>query len=299
MTHTPKWAGGRWWMLFVVALAFPPVADAQNVRSQKDIVYVTVGGKPLALDLYMPAGVDRPPLVVWIHGGRWMNGDKSDVPLAFVNNGIATASLDFRQSTEARFPAMVQDIKAAIRFLRAKAPEYRYRADRFAIGGTSSGAHLAALVGVTNGHKELEGTLGDHRATSSDVQAILSYYGASNLMTILPQSTPYGLGVRKPALEVLLGASPEQARDLAKLASPVAHVDRSDPPLLLLHGDQDPQMPINQSHELEGMYESLGLDVFFDVVHGGVHGDGDREPRFFSPARIERAVAFLKRTLGS
>ena len=71
------------------------------------------------------------------------------------------------------------------------------------------------------------------------------------------------------------------------------------PPLLLLHGDQDPQMPINQSHELEGMYESLGLDVFFDVVHGAVHGDGDREPRFFSPARIERAVAFLKRTLGS
>ena len=98
--------------------------------------------------------------------------------MAFVNNGIATASLDFRQSTEARFPAMVHDIKAAIRLLRAKAPEYRYRADRIAIGGTSSGAHLAALVGVTNGHKELEGTLGDHRSTSSDVQAIVIYYGA-------------------------------------------------------------------------------------------------------------------------
>ncbi len=299
MTHVPHRAGGPWWMLFVAALAFPTVADAQNIRPQKDIVYVTVGGKPLALDLYMPSGVDRPPLVVWIHGGRWMNGDKSDVPMAFVNNGIATASLDFRQATEARFPAMVHDIKAAIRFLRAKAPEYRYRADRIAIGGTSSGAHLAALVGVTNGHKELEGTLGEHRATSSDVQAILSYYGASNLTTILPQSTPYGLGVRRPALEALLGAPPEQAPDVARLASPVAHVDRSDPPLLLLHGDQDPQMPINQSHELEGMYESLGLDVFFDVVHGAVHGDGNREPRFFSPARIERAVAFLKRTLGS
>ena len=286
-------------MAVVAATAVSPIAYAQSVRTHRDVVYATAGGKPLALDLYMPAGVDRPPLVVWIHGGRWMNGDKSDVPMAFVEHGIATASLDFRQSTEARFPAMIHDIKAAIRFLRAKAPEYRYRADRIAIGGTSSGAHLAALVGVTNGHKELEGTLGDHRTTSSDVQAILSYYGASNLMTILPQSTPYGLGVRRPALEALLGASPEQARDLAKLASPVAHVDRSDPPLLLLHGDQDPQMPINQSHELEGMYESLGLDVFFDVVHGGVHGDGDREPRFFSPARIERAVAFLKRTLGS
>jgi len=290
---------GRWWMLFVAALAVPSVTDAQNVRSQKDIVYATVDGRTLALDLHMPSGVNAPPLLVWIDGGRWMRASKSDVPMAFVEHGIATASLDFRQSTEARFPAMVHDIKAAIRFLRAKAPEYRYRADRIAIAGTSSGAHLATLVGVTNGHKELEGTLGDHRGTSSDVHAIVSYYGASNLVTILAQSTPFGVGVRRPALEALLGAPPEQARDLAKLASPVTHVDRSDPPLLLLHGDQDPQMPINQSHEMEGAYESLGLDVFFDVVHGALHGDGNREPRFFSPARIERAVAFLKRTIGN
>ena len=298
MIHTSKRIGGRWWMLFVAALAVPSVTDAQNVRTQRDIVYATVDGRTLALDLHMPAGVNAPPLLVWIDGGRWMNANKSDVPMAFVDHGIATASLDFRQSTEARFPAMVHDIKAAIRFLRAKAPEYRYRADRIAIAGTSSGAHLATLVGVTNGHKELEGTLGDYRSTSSDVQAIVSYYGASNLTTILAQSTPYGVGVRRPALEALLGAPPEQAGDLAKLASPVAHVDRSDPPLLLLHGDQDPQMPINQSHEMEGAYESLGLDVFFDVVHGALHGDGNREPRFFSPARIERAVAFLKRTIG-
>lgn len=298
MTHTPKTMRGRWLIFVVAAIAFPSAAQAQNARTQTNIVYATVGGKALALDLYMPAGVDAPPLVVWIHGGRWMNGDKSDVPMAFVEHGIATASLDFRQSTEARFPAMVHDIKAAIRFLRAKAPEYRYRADRIAIAGTSSGAHLATLVGVTNGHEELEGALGDYRSASSDVQAIVSYYGASNLSTILAQSTPFGVSVRRPALEALLGALPDHARELARLASPVTHVDRTDPPLLLLHGDQDPQMPINQSHEMEGAYESLGLDVFFDVVHGAVHGDGDREPRFFSPARIERAVVFLKRTIG-
>ena len=212
-----------------------PHAQAQS-RVEKDVVYARVGAKSLALDLYMPAGVDSPPLLVWVHGGRWMRGDKSDVPTAFVEHGFATASLDFRQSTEARFPAMVHDIKAAIRFLRAKAPVYRYRTDRIAIGGTSSGAHLAALVGVTNGHRELEGTVGDHRNESSAVQAILSYYGASNLTTILAQSTPYGVGVRKPALEALLGAPPDQARELARLASPVFHVDRNDPPLLLFHG---------------------------------------------------------------
>ena len=284
--------------VIVAAFVFPSVVLAQNVRVEKDIVYAKVDGMSLALDLHMPAGVDSPLLVVWIHGGRWMNGDKSDAPTAFVERGIATASLDFRQSRQARFPAMVHDIKAAIRFLRAKAPAYGYRADRIAIAGSSSGAHLAALVGVTNGNKALEGNLGDHLGTSSNVQAIVSYYGASNLMTILAQSTPYGVGVRKPALEALLGATPDQARELATLASPVAHVERSDPPLLLFHGDQDPQMPINQSHELHGAYEALGLDVAFDVVHGGVHGDGNGEPKFFSPSRNDRAVAFLKRTIG-
>jgi acetyl esterase/lipase len=288
-----------WWSLGVglVGWCLAGQADAQG-RVEKDVIYARVGDKALALDLHMPAGVDAPPLLVWIHGGRWMNGDKSDVPTEFVEKGFATASLDFRQSTEARFPAMVHDIKAAIRFLRAKAPTYRYRVDRIAIGGTSSGAHLAALVGVTNGHRELEGTLGDHRSESSAVQAILSYYGASNLTTILAQSTPFGVGVRKPALESLLGAAPDQVRELATLASPVFHVDKGDPPLLLFHGDQDPQMPINQSHELEGAYEALGLDVAFDVVHGAAHGDGNGEPKFFSRGRVDRAVAFLRRTVG-
>ena len=282
----------------VSLLLLPAELSAQAPRARKDLVYATIGGKNLALDLYMPANAAAPPLVVWVHGGRWMNGTKADVPTEFVEHGIATASVDFRQSTEARFPAMVHDIKAAIRFLRAKASEHGYRADRIAIAGSSSGAHLAALVGVTNGHKELEGTVGTFGSQSSAVQAIVSYYGASNLTTILAQSTPYGVGVRKPALQSLLGALPEDARELATLASPVMHVDRNDPPLLLLHGDQDPQMPINQSHELEGAYEKLGLDVFFDVVHGAAHGDGDGEPRFFSKERVERAVAFLRRTIG-
>jgi acetyl esterase/lipase len=281
-----------------LGLFLPATVSGQAPRVRKDLVYATVDGKNLALDLYMPANVAAPPLVVWVHGGRWMNGTKADVPTEFVEQGIATASVDFRQSTEARFPAMVHDIKAAVRYLRAKASEHGYRIDRIAIAGSSSGAHLAALVGATNGHRELEGTVGNFGGQSSAVQAIVSYYGASNLTTILAQSTPYGVGVRKPALQNLLGALPDENPALAKLASPVMHVDKNDPPLLLLHGDQDPQMPINQSHELEGAYETLGLDVFFDVVHGAAHGDGRGEPRFFSQERVDRAVAFLRRTIG-
>ena len=219
---------------------------------------------------------------------------EGQAPTIFVANGFALASLDFRQSTEARFPAQVHDIKAAIRFLRAKAATYGYRTDRIAIGGSSSGGHLAALVGVTNGHAELEGTVGGYLKESSAVQAILDYYGASNLTTILAQSTPFGLNMRRPALERLLGALPDQANG-ARCARQSSRACRSQAirRCILLHGDQDPQMPINQSHELEGAYKKLGLDVSFDVVHGAAHG-GDR---FLAGDHLARAVAFLRRTL--
>ena len=276
-----------------LALVVPTLAWAQDARVRSGVTYARVDGKALHLDIHLPGGVEAPPLLVWAHGGVWAGGTKEDVPLVFVAKGIATASIDFRQSTDARFPAQVHDIKAAIRFLRAKATEYGYRADRIAIAGDSSGGHLAALVGVTNGHRELEGTVGNDLDQSSSVQAILDYYGASNLMTILAQSTPYGLSVREPGLQRLLGTLPANARALAELASPVFHVDRNDPPLLLFHGDEDPQMPIEQSRELESVYKKMGLDVYLDVVPGAAHGG----LVFFSPERLQRALAFLRRTL--
>ena len=178
------------------------------------------------------------------------------------DRGFAVASVDFRSSNEARFPADVYDIKAGIRFLRAKASEYGYRSERIAIVGAPSGGHLAALVGVTNGEKALEGTEGDDPPVLC-VQAIVSYFGASDLTTILAQSTPAGLEVRKPALERLLGAPPEQVPDFARQARPIFHVDRNDPPVLLLHGDQDTRMPLNQVYELPWAYEQVGRHVDF------------------------------------
>lgn len=267
---------------------------AQPPKVFKDVVYGTAGDTPLALDLYLPANERRPPLVVYLHGGAWMNGDKSQYPAFLVEHGFAVASLDFRSTLVAKFPANVHDIKAGIRFLRAKANEYGYRAERIAIMGASSGGHLAALVGVTNRNAELEGTEGEHADHSSDVQAIVSYFGASNLTTILSQSTPPGHEMRAPALVKLLGATVEEAPEVAKLASPVFQVDRGDPPLMLLHGDQDLQMPINQSHELEGAYRKAGLFVDFMVLHGVGH---DGEP-FFQGEPVGRVVSFLHRTVG-
>ena len=264
-------------------------AFSQTVPTHKDIVYATVDGKELKLDLYIPSKPVTQGLLVWVHGGAWRSGTKDGVPKVYPENGIATASIEFRQSTEAKFPAQIHDIKAAIRFLRAKASTFGCSAEKIVIAGSSSGGHLAALVGVTNGNTELEGKIGDYLKQSSSVQGILDYYGATNLTSILAQSTPFGLNVRKPALELLLGAEPEQNVELAKLASPVFHVDPKDPPLFIFHGDQDPQMPINQSHELTGAYKKINLSVQFEVVYGAVHG-GDA---FYTPERLKLALDFV------
>jgi acetyl esterase/lipase len=267
---------------------------ADPARTFKDVVYASAGGKSMALDLYLPASVARPPLIVYVHGGAWSSGNKTQYPAYLVERGFALASLDFRSTNEAPFPANVHDIKAGIRFLRAKAALYGYRADRIAIVGTSSGGHLAALVGLTAGVAELEGSEGDYPRESSAVQAIVSYFGASNLATILAQSTPDGLKLRAPALERLLGASPDKVPALTALASPVTHVDRNDPPAFLLHGDQDLQMPVNQLLELQAAYRKAGLSAETLIVNGAGHGS----PQFSTGEPLEAVVGFLRRTLG-
>jgi len=286
-----RWSVGTMMLIAIGSLAqqSPP-----NPTKISGIVYGVADGRELKLDLYMPAEASNPPLLVYVHGGAWRRGSKDGIRTTpFVEDGYAMASLDFRLSGEAMFPAQIHDIKAAIRFLRGNAVAFGYDAARLAILGTSSGAHLATVVGVTNGHDELEGDIGGYLEQSSDVQAIVSYYGASNLTTILKQSTPHGLSVRAPALDLLLGGQPDEQVGLARLASPVFHVEASDPPLLILHGDQDPQMPINQSHELHHAYKEHDLQVQFEVVHGAAHGG-----RQFSDERRNALVeAFLEEQL--
>jgi acetyl esterase/lipase len=268
-------------------------ATAQAERVVRDVAFATVGDSELKLDLYLPEGAPA-GLIVWVHGGAWRGGSRENVDLrGMVARGWGVASVDYRLSTVARFPAQVHDIKAAIRFLRAHAAEHGYPASRLVIAGSSAGAHLAALVGVTNGVAALEGSVGENSAVSSDVQAIVDLYGASNLTTILAQSTPHGLNVRVPALELLLGGKPDAVPELARLASPVFHVDASDPPLLLQHGDQDPQMPVNQALELLGAYEDAGLPVAFKIMHGSAHGG----QAFTSDANLARIDAFLRKHL--
>ncbi|MBK1878244.1 alpha/beta hydrolase [Pelagicoccus mobilis] len=253
--------------------------------------FAKVDNTPLFLDLYLPENEDSPGLIVWVHGGAWRAGSRESVPIRpLLEKGWAIASVDYRLSTQAKFPAQIHDIKAAIRYLRANEESYTYNASKIIIAGASAGGHLAALVGVTNDHPKLEGEIGDRLETSSSVQCTVSFFGASNLTTILKQSTPHGLKVRVPSLDLFLGAQPNDDPETAKLASPVFHVDPSDPPCLLIHGAQDPQMPVNQSLELQGKLEEHSIPHHLEIIYDGKHGG----PSFYDAKRITLIDRFLR-----
>ncbi|AXE18687.1 alpha/beta hydrolase [Runella rosea] len=256
----------------------------------KNITYAEADGKKLTLDIYKLRAQKEPYLIVWIHGGAWHSGSKENPPLGMLTHGYALASVDFRASTEKAFPGPVHDIKAAIRFLRANAAQYGYKSDKIIIWGASSGGHLAALVATTNNNPTLEGTLGNFLTTSSSVQACIDFFGPTNLLTILSQSTPHGLNVRLPALAILLGKPVEQVPELAKAASPVYQVSASAPPLFIVHGEQDNQVPINQSIELMSAYKSKNLPVQIEFIPNAGHSG----PAYGTKELMNKISAFLK-----
>lgn len=279
--------------LTILLLTFGISHFTFSQSSFKDIVYAKTEKRDLLLDIYLPEKTVSPYLVVWVHGGAWHSGSKENPPMGLVKLGCAMASVDYRLSIEAPMPAMVQDIKAAIRFLRGNAKKYGYRSDQIIIWGSSAGGHLAALVGTTNGNEKLEGNLGDYKNQSSDVSAVIDFYGPTNFMTILQQSTPHGVSVRAPALALLLGKPVEQVPEFAKLTSPVYQVDPSDPPMFIAHGDQDVQVPVNQSLELKAAYEKNNVKVQLEIVSGAGHGNED----YYTDAFMEKVDAFIKSVL--
>ena len=280
--------------VLLISLIVSTNTMAQNdVTISKDIVYAIAEGKNLGLDIYISKSQKNQPLIVWIHGGAWQTGSKDNPPLGLMPYGYALASVNFRSSTEAKFPAQIHQIKAAIRFLRANALKYGYNADKIIVWGSSSGGHLAALVATTNDNTELEGKLGNHLQTTSAVQGGIDYYGPTNFLTILTQSTPHGLNVRLPALALLLGNTVENVKSLATLASPVHQVSDNDPPLFIVHGEQDIQVPINQSIELWTAYKAKNLKTQIEFVPDAGHSS----PAYMKKELLDKIDAFLRKNL--
>lgn len=241
----------------------------------RDLEYARVDGKPLRLDLYLPPREEgkRLPVVVWIHGGGWLGGDKSGTPAPEVlGDRYAVASIGYRLSLEATFPAQIHDCKAAVRWLRAHADRYGLDPDRIGVWGSSAGGHLAALLGTSGGVAELEGAVGGHLDQESRVQAACVFFGPTDLLAALePGAWPSQASPASP-VALLLGGPVAERADLARLASPVAHASPDDPPFLLVHGDRDATVPLDQSVRLHPALTAAGVPSTLYVVRGAGHG---------------------------
>ena len=227
-------------------------ADPETMDIQRDIVYARPDGIPLTLDLYVPKDAAKPPpVVIWIHGGGWEAGDKTNgcpIPLAHI--GFAVASINYRLSQQAKFPAQIYDCKAAVRWVRAHAAQYHYNAEKIAAVGASAGGHLAALLGTTNDDPQLEGDEGV-TGVSSSVQAVVDYFGPSDFISIVDEATPEQRANLNNPVVHLLGGTVAQKTALARLASPALHASSKACPFFIVQGDRDPIVPPPQSVELQ------------------------------------------------
>jgi acetyl esterase/lipase len=253
------------------------------------------------LDLYLPesAGQAR-PLVVWIHGGRWNGGEKYRAYPAQIltDAGFAVASIDYRFSSDAPFPAQIYDCKGAIRWLRAHASDYGLDPDRIGVWGRSAGGHLAALVGTTGDLPDLEGDVGGNLDCSSRVQAAADYYGPTDAFTFAEYADDCGSG-EPPLLGRCLGEIMAHVNDpawshwvnVARLASPVYSVTPDDPPFFIGHGTADTRCPPSQSQELYDRLIAAGVQATLDLVPNAEHGQ-------LPVTEDARVVDFFRATLG-
>jgi len=271
-----------------------PQARSQNptheVERRNDIRFAEPDGVKLLLDLHLPVGVEKPPLNLFIHGGGWMNGDRNRCKLAWVaKHGYAIASIEYRLSQEAKFPAQIHDCKGALRWLRAHDKEYGYDSSRVVVAGTSAGGHLAALMGTSGDVDELEGETAGNTDQSSRVQAAIDYYGPSDFVK-RSENQPSKTDDPKGGVYQLIGGPVKQNLEKAKFASPATYIDSDDPPLLILHGENDKTVFLDQSEWLRDLYQKAGLDVHLHVVPGAGHGW--KKP---SEEEKKRILAFLER----
>jgi acetyl esterase/lipase len=245
----------------------PAVPIPAGAKVERDIAYRTIEGATLKLDLYSPAdrGNQPSPLTVYIHGGGWHGGDKADgidmpeLP-EMVARGYVVASLNYRHAPKYKFPSQIEDVRCAIRFLRAHAREYCVDPRRVGVWGASAGGHLAALLGLTEGGTEL-GENQEFASESSKPQAVVDLYGPVDLTASdFPPKT----------VEILHRVfGPE--REQLKRGSPVSYITKDAPPFLIVHGDRDVSVPISQSEELYRRLKAAGVEAQFIPVKNAGH----------------------------
>ena len=252
-----------------------------DVELTRDVEYGTGGGRPLKMHLIRPKSPpkDAMPVVVWIHGGAWRAGNKDSGIgnlVRFARRGYFCASIEYRLSQEAIFPAQIEDCKCAIRFLRAKAKEYNLDPNRIGVWGSSAGGHLVALLGTSGDVKELEGK-GGWQEFSSRVNAVCDFFGPTDFTKMADFPSRMNHNAPDSPESLLIGGAVQEHKDKAAKANPITYITKDDPPFLIMHGDQDPLVPLNQSELLHEALKKAGVEVTFHVVKGGGHGFGGPE----------------------
>jgi len=265
------------------ALAFVDLLEAmQNVEVKRNIVYREIDGEKLKLDVYLPSGFDAQgqqsyPGVLYIHGGGWAAGSKNDTPQVMqllAANGYIVASINYRLAPKHKYPAQVEDAQAAMQWFVDHAGEYQVDPQRLAVMGGSAGGHLSLLVGLNR-----------PAASRANIRAIVNIFGPTDLTTgDWPQAADSLL------VQFMGGRLDEQGEKYAE-ASPVAHIDAVDPPVLTLHGTKDPLVPFRQAEILHAGLTKAGVISQLEAVEGGGHGWG--EPDLSRTLRI--TLEFLRK----
>jgi len=270
----------------------------RDIAVQRDIIYASPENVPVKLDLYVPTGLAKaPPILIYIHGGGWEAGSKENpFTLFLAKQGFAFASINYRLSQQAIFPAQIYDCKAAVRWVRANAGTYHYNADKIGLVGDSAGGHLVALLGTTANDPKLEGDEGNP-GVSSAVQAVVDYYGPTDFISLIDQVTPEQRAKLDNPVTHLFGGPiwdkepVADKMDIARLASPVFHITPAASPFFILHGDHDPIVPLQQSVEFNDALQKAGVETHLAVIKGGGHG-------FDDPPSQQALTDFLKKHLG-
>jgi acetyl esterase/lipase len=288
--------GGMAMSLASMLVAAPAAAQVrarglpEGTSVARGLEYVKGGHERQRLDLYLPAKTDAPvPVIVWIHGGAWSGGSK-DYPgdaVSFVGKGYAVASIGYRLSQHAIFPAQIEDCKAAVRWLRANAKTNNLDPDHIAVWGASAGGHLAALVGVTGNVKDFDGK--DSNADqSSRVQAVVDFFGPTDFLQMDAHALKGAFLKHDPANSPesrLIGGAIQQNVEKVTRANPIHYVSKDAPPFLIAHGEQDPLVPCHQSELLFNALKKAGIEVTLQKIPAAGHGG-----REFSADKLQNTV---------
>ncbi len=274
-----------------------PPGPPPNFEVTRDVAYAGTTNPKQTLDLFLPlakAGTPR-PLVIFIHGGGWESGDKADLSIGLLyplikDGAFAGASVNYRLTNEAKWPEQIYDCKAAIRWLRAHAAEMNIDPRKIGVIGISAGGHLVSLLGTSGGVRDLEGGLGKHPATGSQVQCVVNICGPSNFLTITRHPSIIQFNAADSCTGKLFGRPLPEAGDLAREASPVTYVTPDDPPVMTVHGTKDNIVPFEQATELRDTLKKAGVPHALITGKGGGHV-------FVHPDVIDRERLFLEKWL--